>query len=312
MCLKGYHPEIVTAFIQTFDGYEARIAELTVRISEDIIACAFDIQIEGERWFRKDKVDESALKQFLKEDAPEPNWSIGIPAKYLKDDWHRMMIAIREYITCEGRYVHIYRLHMRFLLHLTGQQTMNLPYFLIKDLIKVSKKIQSNPLNMENNLSHHSLITMLVFDQIRRNEMSIRNFLQSSGFYQKEQLQEIVDKRSKGKKTAFIQLPIPDSEDKTKIATQKKRKKHSHKSEIKTSYEGMQTRSKTLIQQACPEVKTSSIKIKEHNEDEEAKKQIIQLQETSKRQTRSSNSVSDQLKRYFEKLKEVFLCHWVS
>jgi len=215
MSLKGYHPEIVTAFIQTFDGHEARVAELTVRISEDIIACAFDLPLDGERWFRKNKVDESALKQFLKEDTPEPNWSIGIPVKYLKDDWKMMMIAVREYITCEGRYVHIYRLHMRFLLHLTGQQTMNLPYFLIKDLIKVSKKIQSNPLNMENSLSHHSLITMIVFDQIRRNEMSIRNFLQSSGFYQKEQLQEIVDKRSKGKKTAFILLPIP--EDKTEM-----------------------------------------------------------------------------------------------
>ena len=147
------------------------------------------------------------------------------------------MIVVREYITCEGRYVHLYRLHMRFLLHLAGQERMNLPYFLIKDLTKVSKKIQSNPLTLENSLSHDSLITMLVFDQIRRNEMSIRNFLQNSGFYQKEQLQEIVDKRSKGKKAAFILLPIP--EDKTEMPVQKKRKNYGHKSEIKVSSEGM-------------------------------------------------------------------------
>lgn len=289
MCLKGYHPEIVTAFIQTFDGYEACIAKLTVRISEDIIACAFDIQIEGERWFRKDKVDESALKQFLKEDAPQPNWSIGIPAKYLKDDWHRMMIAICEYITYEGRYVHMYRLHMRFLLHLTGQQAMNLPYFLIKDLTKVSRKIKKKPSKMENNLSHNSLITMLVFDQLRRNEMSIKYFLQSSGFSQKEELKEMLDKRSKTKKAAFILLPIP--EEKTKMNAHVQRKNYGQGSEIKTGYEGVQTRSKTIIQQTCQEVETSCVKITEQSEDEQAQKQSIPIQETRKRFTRATNKL---------------------
>jgi len=51
----------------------------------------------------------------------------------------------------------------------------------------------------------------------------------------------------------------------------------------------MQTRSKTIIQQACPEVETSSIKIKEHNENEEAEKQSNPIQETRKRYTRATN-----------------------
>ena len=139
--------------------------------------------------------------------------------------------------------------------------------------------------------------------------MSIRNFLQNSGFYQKEQLQDTVDKRSKGKKVAFILLPI--SKNKTEMPVQRKRKDSGHKFEIKVSSERIQTRSKTVIQQTCLHVETSPIKINEQIVNKETEKQSIQLQETSKRQTRSSNSVSDQLKRYFEKLKKVFLHHWI-
>ena len=159
------------------------------------------------------------------------------------------MIAVREYITCEGRYEHIYRFHMRFLLHLTCQERMNLPYFLIKDLIKMSKKIQKNPSTLETSLSHHSFITMLVFDQLRRNQLSIRNFLQSSGFYQKEELQEHVDKRSKGKKCAFTLLPVPKIEQ--EAIAQKKEKVYVHKPEVKFTYVRRQIRNQSAMQQAC-------------------------------------------------------------
>lgn len=215
MALKGYHPQIAAAFIQTFNGFEAQVAELTIRVLEDIISCVFDLPLDGERWFKNDKVNEQSLNQFLKEDYPKPNWSTRISTKHLQDKWKTVMLTVREYITCEGKYEHLYRFHLHFLIHLKGQNEMNLPYYLIKDLSKISAKIQKNPLTLENNLSHHSFITMLVFDQIMRNGLSIRSFLHSSGFYQKEQLQERVDKRSKGKKDAFIQLPILDSEDKT-------------------------------------------------------------------------------------------------
>jgi len=197
------------------------------------------------------------------------------------------MIAIREYITCEGRYEHLYRFHMRFLLHLTDQNKMNLPYFLIKDLIQISTKIQKNPLALEASLSHHSFITMLVFDQIRRNELSIRNFLHSSGFHQKEQLQDNVDRRSKGKKTAFIMLPVP--EDEKDNSAQKKERIAIHKPEIKVNYERMQTRSQSATQQLCSKMETNVIQIGEQTVSKDTEKQSIQPHEVNKRQTRASN-----------------------
>ena len=43
--------------------------------------------------------------------------------------------------------------------------------------------------------------------------------------------------RSKIKKAAFIQLPIPDDEDKTEVPVQKKRKKDDVKSEADIGYD---------------------------------------------------------------------------
>lgn len=51
----------------------------------------------------------------------------------------------------------------------------------------------------------------------------------------------------------------------------------------------MQTRSKTIIQQVCQEVETSSIKLKEQSIDEEAEKQSNPIQETRKRFTKATN-----------------------
>ena len=47
------------------------------------------------------------------------------------------------------------------------------------------------------------------------------------------------------------------------------------------------------------------------DENEEQPENRVLLQKTSKRQQKSSNAISDQLMKYFEKMKEVYLHHWV-
>jgi len=78
---------------------------------------------------------------------------------------------------------------------------------------------------------------------------------------------------------------------------------------VQTGDGGMRTRSKTKLQQTCQEVKTISVTIQEEDEEEQTQKQSIHLQETSKRQQKNSSPISDHLKKYFEKLKKVFLHH---
>lgn len=288
VALKGYHPQIVNAFVLSFDGFEATVAELKVRVSEDILSQVFNLPLNGERWFKNHKVDEDSLLQFLKPEAPKPDWSVGIPIKHLYEKWAAAIIAIRQYITCEGRYNYLYRFHLRFLLHLTGEKEMNLPFFLIKDLIKISVKIQKNPLAIDSSLAHHSLITMIVFNQIIRNGLSIRSFLNDSGFYQKEKLQEKV--RSKQKKAAFILLPIPDDAQGTEIPVQADIKEDEAKGRTSASNVKMTTRSQTRQQQAPIEPEAVLVTFEEQIAEEEVtEKQSINLQVPRRRLTRDTN-----------------------
>jgi len=144
---------------------------------------------------------------------------------------------------------------------------MNLPFFLIKDLTKISVKIQKNPLAIDSSIAHHSLITMLVFNQIMRNGLSIRTFLNDSGFYQEEKLQEQF--KSKQKKAAFILLPIPDDTQGADTPVQTDIKEDEAKGRTGTSYIKMTTRSQTKQQQASIEPETVPVTSEEQIAEEE-------------------------------------------
>jgi len=286
LALKGHHPQIVTAFISTFNGYEATVSGLTIRVSEDSLSCVFALPLNGERWFKNNKVDEGSLLQFLKPECQNPDWNAGIPAKHLvQEKWGMAMVAIQQYITCEGRYQRLYRYHLRFLLHLTGERQMNLPFYLIKDLTKISAKIQKNPLAIDSSLAHHSLITMIVFDQIIKTGVSIRSFLNDSGFLQKEKLQEKV--RSKAKKTAFNLLPIEEDEIKTDIPVQEDPKKDEVKSKAD---DRVITRGQARKQQTLIGPETTPIILEEQIVKERVtERQSVFTQEPRRRITRAAN-----------------------
>ena len=285
VALKGYHPQIVSAFILTFNGYEATVSGLTIRVSEESLSCVFALPLNGERWFKNQKVDEGSLLQFLKPECQNPDWNAGIPAKHLQQKWGMAMIAIQQYITCEGRYKRLYKFHLRFLLHLTGERQMNLPFYLIKDLTKISTKIQKNPLAIDSSLAHHCLITMIVFDQVIKAGMSIRNFLNDSGFLQKEKLQEKV--RSKAKKAAFILLPIEEDEIKTNLPVQEDQKRDEVKSKAD---DRVTTRGQAGKQQALLEPEATPILLAEQIVEERVtERQSVFTQEPKRRITRAAN-----------------------
>jgi hypothetical protein len=52
---------------------------------------------------------------------------------------------VKRYITGEGRYSYAYCYHMIFFMHLNGDAKMSLPFYLLKSLTKMAKRVQSNP-----------------------------------------------------------------------------------------------------------------------------------------------------------------------
>lgn len=283
--LKGFHPQVVTAFALTFNGYEATVSGLTIRVSEESLSCAFALPLNGERWFKNQKIDDNSLLQFLKPECQNPDWNKGVPAEHLQQKWEMPMIAIKQYITCEGRYKCLFRFHLRFLLHLAGQRLMNLPFYLIKDLTKISTKIQKKPMVIDSSLAHYSLITMIVFNQVIKAGLSVRNFLDNAGFLQKEKLQEKV--KSKAKKIAFTLLPVEEDEIKANLPVQEEPEEPKIKSK---AGDRVMTRGQARKHQAALEFETTPIIQEEQIVEEEiTEKQSNFISKPRRRITRPAN-----------------------
>jgi hypothetical protein len=96
----------------------------------------------GEKWFKNKSIDLRAWTPFLIRNRQKPNWVAGVPRVWLKDPWKDLAFLIQKYITCEGRFSLIFLYHIRILLHLKGEKLLNMPYYLLKSLTKMSKAIQ--------------------------------------------------------------------------------------------------------------------------------------------------------------------------
>jgi len=201
--------QLAMDFAESFNGYQVQVGGITLFISESSIVEVFKMDIEGERWFKKSKVDKEALNNFLKPDSQNPRWTSSIHINCLDPHWNTIMILIKEYITCEGRYSHIYRFHMRFLFHMVGHNTINLPYFLLRNIGKMFKKVQKYPKSTQTSLEHDSLITSLVYYGLYLNKIDEIIFLIDVVFDLKEEIErKSIDRRKRGSTKLKKNSPI--------------------------------------------------------------------------------------------------------
>ena len=93
---------------------------------------------------------------------------MGIPSRYLKNDCAEDIKLIKIYLTCERRYTVVFLYHMRFLFHIAGMKTLNLPYLFLKILTKMSPRVQTHTDAFKYRLYHQSLIKVLVEEELRK------------------------------------------------------------------------------------------------------------------------------------------------
>ena len=122
--------------------------------------------VGGERWWKKEYVVTEFVNQFLLLDKQNPDWRTGIPCSWVRPKLHTALVVIHRYITYEGRFSLVYIYHIRILMHLNGDYPLNLPYFLLKSLTKMSKKVQSISTNAKGSLFHQVLIKTLVMSAL--------------------------------------------------------------------------------------------------------------------------------------------------
>ena len=81
--------------------------------------------------------------------------------KYFKKEWRPVLDVIHRYVTCEGRHSSAYVYHLRLMTVFLGLP-INLPYYLVQSMTKMSLAIKMGPKNISRSLFHHGLVRMLV------------------------------------------------------------------------------------------------------------------------------------------------------
>jgi hypothetical protein len=203
---QGYDEQVSMEFALNFDGHEVEIGKMLMLVTEQTIAKACRLVVGGERWWKKEHVVTEFVNQFLLPDKQNPDWRRGIPRSWVRPEWHTALVVIHRYITCEGRFSLVYIYHIRILMHLNGDYPLNLPYFLLKSLTKMSKKVQSISTNAKGSLFHQVLIKTLV--------MSALNELQKPWNWLTQSLKPITQsnkqKKGRGRKTIKQSRDISD------------------------------------------------------------------------------------------------------
>lgn len=182
---KGYHKEVTKAFARSFqdENGQAEVGDVTITVSEGSIAKATSLPQTSERWFKNRAVQDQQWKQILQN--PGMNTSIftkGIPVSHVKEKWKILLLLVQKIFTCEGRFGALYVYHGKIMQQFQGEHDINLPYFLFQSLRKMCSMAQRNPRNIEAYLCHHSLVKLLIEDQLKEKRDTWERFLVRNHF----------------------------------------------------------------------------------------------------------------------------------
>jgi len=151
----------------------------------------------------------------------------GIHVHALKEESANLLLVIQKFITCERCFGSMYMYHARLLMNFLDSQTLNLPYFLLLSLKKMSTTVQKHIGNIDPHLYHHGLIKILIEDQLKKNKDTWEQFLMRNYFQEPSEAPESstpkIPRRSRRKEKSVVVQDSPIT--KTQEVGQKEKEK---------------------------------------------------------------------------------------
>ena len=100
------------------------------------------------------------------------------PFRYLKDEYAPLMKLIMKYFSCEGKFSCLYAYHIRLLMHFSRVWMMNIPYFMCRNIEKVTTLVQhKTPQQQFNSIYHFALIKIVVVHQLGLQGITWEDFI---------------------------------------------------------------------------------------------------------------------------------------
>jgi hypothetical protein len=133
----------------------------------------------------------------------------------LKPRWYDLLMIIKRFVTCEGRYGFIFIFHLRLLMVFMGFE-LSMPYYLHRSLFKMAKRYKHS--QADTSLFHVGLIKMVLVYELGLRRDSWHDFLSRNGFGESNPPQVDKPMVAKSKPTPVpydVLLPRPKPESST-------------------------------------------------------------------------------------------------
>ena len=82
--LSGHHPVVTRMFAKGFDGEKVRFKTMVLWVTEDSIAKAMVLPMNGKQWFKRTTLKLSDFNHLFVSDHKDPDWRKGIPRVWVK------------------------------------------------------------------------------------------------------------------------------------------------------------------------------------------------------------------------------------
>ena len=103
-----------------------------------------------------------------------------------------MKLIIR-YFSCKGRFSRLYAYHIRLLMHFMRVRMMNVPYFMCRNIERMTTLVQKKtPEQQHNNIYHYALIKIIVVYQLGLQGIAWEEFISRDFFTASQPPPEIV------------------------------------------------------------------------------------------------------------------------
>jgi len=132
-----FHHELAHLFVLHLHGDQVTLAGVTFTLTPETVSLATGIPNIGEPWHKKQHIDRHNYEPYIKPNCLRQLKRV-FPFRYLKDEYVPLMRLIMKYFSCEGRFSLLYAYHIRLLMHFTRVRMMNLPYFICRNIERMT------------------------------------------------------------------------------------------------------------------------------------------------------------------------------
>jgi hypothetical protein len=174
----GYNITVSRQFALSFDGYRSKVGDVQLEVTEQSLSSATGLPVEGQKWSKRCKVKDVSWTLLLQYRTVN-SCDRGLSAKMLKPRWYDLLMIIKKFVTCEGRYGFVFLFHIHLLKIFMGFG-LSMPHYLHRSLFKMAKRYKRS--HDDTILFHVGLIKMIFVYELGLRQDSWHDFLSCNGF----------------------------------------------------------------------------------------------------------------------------------